>query len=182
MKPNPLDMIGNIDTSGIAPGPHSRPEGVTAVFDVEEDRIKERESDVGAYFDEKKLAASGTPSGDASKTEGAGEPDEAEAGGVDEPVETGTVDTSAEAPPVEDANVKGAGEAAGDDGEGQEEGQGGGEDIQELTEDQWDTFRVVDLVRIAGEQDPPVKITPGAKKSAIIDDLIKAGARAPAPN
>lgn len=36
--PSSTDQVGNVDTTGIAPGPHSKLEGVTPVFDIDKER------------------------------------------------------------------------------------------------------------------------------------------------
>lgn len=53
-QPNPTDVVGTVDTTGINPGPHSNLEGVSPIFEIAKDT---NEKSISEHFAEKALAA-----------------------------------------------------------------------------------------------------------------------------
>ena len=60
--PSSTDQVGTIDTTGIAPGPHSKLEGVTPIFDIdrEQNRGEVQDKSLTERFAEKAVAAGTT--------------------------------------------------------------------------------------------------------------------------
>lgn len=57
--PSSTDQVGNVDTTGIAPGPHSKLGGVTPIFDIDREQIRGEVQDKSLVerFAEKAVAA-----------------------------------------------------------------------------------------------------------------------------